>query len=331
MISIFDDTPEDKEGYIVDMLQRGYGWKQIMKECHVSPNTISSVKKKVSGSTYDDSIIQTSKTTKESQAFRLFQQGKSLIDVKIEVDIDSSEVIEYHRRYQELRCADMYNKGYDKVKGNMTPYLHLFDLMNSLGLTPEQVQEQVKYGYELPHLQSIHKNLENQIQFLVSKQCDLDSQLQSMAQQVQQWKNSLQFYDNEIALKSNELVSLCSTINRKKSVIQRLDNNKGYVRIKEASKKETELLLQNNHHLLTDAVSASLEAIRRYPTIRELIFDLVTSDSAALYQQPWMEYHKSQLVQLSEHIYTEIAKQVTNGVVSTIETTKLESNEYVLT
>lgn len=46
MVNPFEQTPAEKEECVLDMLERRYGWNQIMKECHVSPNTISSVKKK---------------------------------------------------------------------------------------------------------------------------------------------------------------------------------------------------------------------------------------------------------------------------------------------
>ena len=34
MINPFEQTPAEKEEYVLDMLQRGYSWPQIMKECH---------------------------------------------------------------------------------------------------------------------------------------------------------------------------------------------------------------------------------------------------------------------------------------------------------
>src|SRR5438093_12729160 len=100
MIDVFEDTPEEKEQYIVDMIQQGYTYKDIMRECHVSPSTISKVRKARFGSTDDDSLMQASKKSKESQAFRLYEQGRSLIDVKIELDISSSEVVDYLKKYQ---------------------------------------------------------------------------------------------------------------------------------------------------------------------------------------------------------------------------------------
>jgi uncharacterized protein YerC len=331
MINVFDDTPEDKEREILDMLERGYGYKQIMKECHVSPVTISKVRKAMLGSTGDDDdSSQSTKTTKESQAFRLFQQGKSIIDTKIELDIESTEVVDYYRKYQELRFLGEFNRAYDSVKGNIAPFLQLFNLMSRLSMTPEQVVEQVKHGDNLPNLQSIHTKMNNQIQDMASKHYYLDSQLQSTAKEVQECKNSLQFYDNECVQKRKEIASLGSEINRKKRVIRMLDNNKGYNRIKECAKQETEGLLQDNRELLTITVSAVLEAIRRYDAIRDLIFEIVTSSSATTCGEPWIQSHKSRLVELSEHIQMEMKEQITNNVIRSFQGTNSES-ETVLT
>jgi hypothetical protein len=235
MVNPFYQTPAEKEECVLDMLDRSYGWNQIMKECHVSQNTISSIKKKYGGTT-DNVDLQSGKTSKESQAFRLFQQGKSLVDVKTEVDIDSADVVEYYRKFQELSGVDMYNKGYDKVKGNITPYLQMFDLMNALGLTPEQVQEQVRYGYHLPNLQSIHTKMNSQIQNMAAKHCYLDSQLDSAAKELQEYKNSLQFYDNECVQKRNEIIRLTAEIRRRKIGIRILKGKALNIREKKAAK-----------------------------------------------------------------------------------------------
>ena len=146
-----------------------------------------------------------------------------------------------------------------------------------------------------------------------------------MAKQVQQYKESLQFYGNEIAVKTNEIISLSSTINRKKRIIQRLDNREGYNRIKKAAEEQTEFLLQNNRELLSIFISIVLEAIRRYPAIRELIFDLLTLGSTTSNQQSWTEYHKSQLVQLGEHIFMEMQQQITKMAIGKIQDKNSES------
>jgi uncharacterized protein YerC len=319
MVNVFDDTPEDKERHIVDILQRGYTYKSIMKECHVSPSTISNVKRAMFGSTDDDNLKQRDPISIETQALKLFKEGKKPIEVATELDIATDYVFVIHERYQRLRNLEGFNSAFEHVEGNIGPYLRLFDLMNGLGMTPEQVAEQVKYSVNLPHLQNIHTKMNNQIHDMASRHCYLDSQLQSTEQQVQQYKNSLQFYDNECTQKINEIKSLCSTIDRKKRVIRWLDNSKGYDRIKEAAEKETKLLLQDNRALLALTVFTVLEAVRKYDATRELIFKIVTSSSATTCGEPWIESHKSRLVELSEQIQMEMTEQLTNGAISNLE------------
>jgi uncharacterized protein YerC len=50
MVNPFELTPAEKEENIREMIRTGYSYPQIMKECHVSPSTISKVKKKLLGS-----------------------------------------------------------------------------------------------------------------------------------------------------------------------------------------------------------------------------------------------------------------------------------------
>lgn len=180
MVNPFEQTPAEKEEYVLDMLARGYSWPQIMKECHVSPNTISSVKKKYSGSAGDSNSIQTSQISKETQAFKLFQQGKSIVDVKMELDIESIDVVEYFRRYQDLRFMGDFNRAYDMLKGKIQPYLHLLNLMNHLGMTPEQVAEQVAYGKNLPFLKTMHSSLSNEIYAMMCQRSYLESNQNNM-------------------------------------------------------------------------------------------------------------------------------------------------------
>ena len=48
---------------------------------------------------------------------------------------------------------------YEHVKGNIKPFLNLFDLMNGLRMTPEGVAQLAGYGIRLPYLGKIFKAL----------------------------------------------------------------------------------------------------------------------------------------------------------------------------
>lgn len=126
--------------------------------------------------------------------------------------------------------------------------------------------------------------------------------------------------------KANELLYLNSEINTKKNVIENLDNDDGYIRIKEAPKNETKLLMQNNKISCAVTLTATLEAIRRYPDNQTLISDIVTSRcySPISNQKPWLESHGPELLQLLQNVQDEMAEQITNVTMSNIQTTKAD-------
>lgn len=71
--------------------------------------------------------------------------------------------------------------------------------------------------------------------------------------------------------------------------------------------------------ILALSVSDALEGIRRYPSIQELMFELLTLGSTTSYQQSCTEVHRMQLVQLSEYIHIEIMEEITRKAIGTVE------------
>jgi hypothetical protein len=322
-INVFEDTPEDKEQYIVEMLQQGYSYKQIMTQWHVSPSSISAVKKKFFGSSDNENLIETSKTSKESQAFRLFQQGKSVVDAKIEFDIDSSDAALYYEKYQELSNFHNFNIAYKEVKGVIVPFFEFFNLTKSLGMTSEKVAEAVKCGNALPQLQTMHSNLSRDVHALEREKMNLDCQIQLMADQKDDYMRELEYNNYQCEMKKKELTSLDSEINLKKAFIQNLDNNEGYNRIKMAAAEQINSVLRDNRLMVPTTISATLESIRLYPENQALIIDLLTSQSSTgWFQQSWTSSHGPQLFHLTQQVQKEIAEQISRMAVTAVETSR---------
>ena len=326
-INVFRETREEKNQKILEMLEEGYTYKSIMTILNVSPDTISNAKKQALGYTEDESLNQIVQSSKESQAFRMFQQGASIVNTKIELDIPSSEVVEYHKKFLELQNCDHFITAYNNVSGNIEPFMNLFNLMNSLGMSPAQVGNAVKYGNALPQLQNNHSTLSNEVRSLRTQKQNLDYQVNSLRNQVENDKKNLDYYRNECGLTRNQISALNSEINTKKTFIQNFDNDKGYLRIREAAAKGTKFLMQDNTELLAYTVSATLEALRRYPYSEELFCDLlVTKDKSALFnKQSPISYHKSELFNLAKQVEEEIAQQITNVTMSNIRARNDES------
>jgi len=327
MINPFEQTPAEKEENVLDMIERGYSYPQIMKSCHVSPNTISSIKQKYFGSVENDNSKSATKMSKETQALKLFGEGKSLFQVATELDIATDYVFVIYQNFLRLRNQEAFISMYEQVKGNIQPFLHLFDLMNGLRLTPADVAQLASYSTRLPYLGNIHSKLCNDMQILESQKRYLVFQLNYALNQIERFKASLEFYYKECEMKRNELLYLDSEIDKKINLIQNFANDDGYVRIKEAAKKETKLLMQKNQVNFAVTLTATLEAIRRYPNNHTLISDIVISRcfSPTSYQKPWLESHGPELLQLMQNVQDEMAEHIAKKSINVLEINHSES------
>lgn len=215
---------------------------------------------------------------------------------------------------------EAFISSYEQVKGNMQPFLHLFDLMNGLGMNPEQVAQQAGYGINLPYLGSIHSALRNEIRAMESYRHNLHSQLNAMTNQIEGYKNSIAYCINEFEQKRNALLALDYQTKNMQNFIQEFDNQEGYQRIKKESTEQTKSIIKNNHLLVSVTLSSTLEAIRRYPYNQQLLYDLSASPGySTSNQQAWMQSHTTQLLQLSQQVQTEIAEQITNVIMNNMQ------------
>jgi len=317
MVNPFEKTPMEKEEYVKDMLQRGYSYSQIMRECHVSPSTISKVRKEFFGGECDGGSKNNGQISKETQALKLFNQGRSLLDVAIELDIPSESVMAMYENFQRLKNMENFISAYNQVKGNIYPFLRLFDLMNCLDMTPEQVAQQVNFGIKLPFLGNMCSELSGRIQSLNWQKQQLGIQLDALQNEIEKGKSAFNFYLNECQAKKNEIVTLGFEIDNQKSLIKRFDNEEGHIRIKEAAKMETKLIMQNIQAVSAVTLSATVEAIRRYPDSQKLFFDIVTSqiDAGPSDQNPQIQSHVPQIRQLIQQVQNEMAERISGIIV----------------
>jgi hypothetical protein len=317
MVNPFEQTPAEKEQCVLDMLESGYGWNLIMKECHVSPNTISSVKKKYSG---DDTSKSARQISKETQALKLFKEGWKPLDIAIELDLEPDSVFQIQKKFYQLIGLDEFNQAYHQINGNLGPFLQIIDSMNRFGMNVEQILDAVKYGNALPYLHNHYIILVNRIRHLEYYGYNLHSQLNSMANQIEDYKSSIEYYANESEKKRIELSVLNYQIKNMQDFIQNFDNQEGYQRIKKESTEQTKSIIKNNPLLMAVTVSSTVEAIRRYPNNQQFFYDLSAHQGySPLSQETWMRSHTTQLLQLSEQVQIEIAEQITKMVVSKIE------------
>ncbi|HEX9319014.1 MAG TPA: hypothetical protein VF884_08775 [Nitrososphaeraceae archaeon] len=74
---------------------------------------------------------------KYNRALQLFEQGKGIFDVAVELHLTYDEVLKIYKDYLKLRNHDKLYKIYQNLGDNIEPFLILHDKMQEGGKTPE--------------------------------------------------------------------------------------------------------------------------------------------------------------------------------------------------
>ena len=74
-----------------------------------------------------------------AQAYRLFSEGKTHIDVAVILNIREPEATQFNLEYWKLSQLDNLNRIYQETNGNISPLIELHRQMKAAGLTVDHV------------------------------------------------------------------------------------------------------------------------------------------------------------------------------------------------
>jgi hypothetical protein len=123
---------KQKEALVLALLEKGESYRDISQKAKVSPNTIKAISNRA-GLDVTTSI--------SSRAFELFSEGKTPLDVAIELKIEAEEAIRLHRQYIILLGCTEFTRIYPQIKDNPWPYVNLVNLIQNAGISGDDVVE----------------------------------------------------------------------------------------------------------------------------------------------------------------------------------------------
>jgi transposase len=97
---------KEKEGLIIDLLNKGHKTREIAKLAHVSNTTVIRIRAKQPRGVNEEQQ-QSDQNKKQlsvpSQAFKLFLEGKPVVRVAIELDLPTDQALKIHSDYLILQ------------------------------------------------------------------------------------------------------------------------------------------------------------------------------------------------------------------------------------
>ena len=131
-------TRQANEMLVLDLYlyyNRDKTYRQIAKEARVCPRDIKTIIDKKA-----KEVELSQSTSISSQAFNLFLQGKTPIQVAIMLNLREPEVHELYKQYWSLQQLDDLYQVYERVKEGIASFVELYRLIQVSGMDLKHVK-----------------------------------------------------------------------------------------------------------------------------------------------------------------------------------------------
>src|ERR671925_1259274 len=135
---------EEKEKMVLDLYyNKGYTYKQLTRELRISPNQIREIIKRHEEK--NDAIANKKKMLSlSSQAYKLFYEGKTNVEVAIKLDLPQEQVTQFCLEYWRLQNQNKLESLYMVTKGRISRLWKLYkELITNRGMSIEAVAKVV--------------------------------------------------------------------------------------------------------------------------------------------------------------------------------------------
>ena len=196
-------------GYILEKGQVNHGIVTIMDDCNNSNNK--------------------SHNEKATQAYKLFSEGKTPVEVAIRLNLSEKEATRFYTEYWRLkRLYNLYHL-YQESKGNLSYILKLCRIAKRQGITADNIEwfvNMVNTGtYNIPDLQKQYTKLQDEVQVIDHQKVVSKAELDNMNNQISILRRTMYQLSATCNDKGNEIAYLQNEIQQLEGYFSGLKNN----------------------------------------------------------------------------------------------------------
>jgi chromosome segregation ATPase len=336
-------TREERERLVLDLYNQGKTYREISKEARISPRDIGVilnklVEEKNGESKEADNVGKQEEEKKQhlsvsTQAYKLFSEGKTPLEVTIALNLRESEATKFCREYWKLKQLYNLSMVYEEIKDDITSFLKLYKLVKAKGIGVQQVVDILAIANnDLPAIEERFKRLRTDVRTLQSQKytCkrnlyQLNNQIASTSRLLNSLRISCERERKEIENLYNEKMRLEAAITEFKS------NNEEYLKIKQAAEENVKTVLTNSKILLNFATASIIESLRRNPELCNFVLNdndttsygsnYLSLMSSGQQQQQSFNYLNDSIctaviLEEAQKLYNELTTKLTNEVMT---------------
>jgi DNA-binding transcriptional regulator GbsR (MarR family) len=126
---------------IIRLRQEGKTYREISKILHVSPSQISAALKEFEGTD--------TKPSMQTQAYRMFLDGKRPIDVAIALGLGNDQTTKLWKEYLGLTGHPVLLKIEEELGTNFKPFFNMYNMIKKRKLTLEDIEKGIKRARDI--------------------------------------------------------------------------------------------------------------------------------------------------------------------------------------
>ena len=255
-------TRQAKELLVLDLYyNQDKTYRQIAKEAKICPRDIKTILDK------KEKEVELSKSTSiSSQAFNLFLQGKTPIQVAITSNLKEQEVHEFYRQYLSLQQLHELYQVYEKIKDGVGPFVELYRLIEASGMDLKHVKRLLEVANgELPRVQEMYENLLSDVMNLNQKKRNAEADILKLTDHIIYLRNTSIYQRLECEKLESEKSRLYLKKIRLESAIKDLQTSQEYTKIEMIVKQQVNKIIRDDKQLLKFAFEAIIESLLNNP------------------------------------------------------------------
>ncbi|HZD36362.1 MAG TPA: hypothetical protein VE130_14260 [Nitrososphaeraceae archaeon] len=210
-----------------------------------------------------------------TKAYKLFSEGKSPLQVSIELNLRAPEVKTLYKEYWELRRMRSLAKLYDEIGDRgISSFLQLHRSCKAQQISNEQIiQFLTIYGNDLPMIKRQYDDVDCRLQALLSQTYRNEKEFEDINIRISMSLNLLQPIQAKCEKAERERNSLAIQKLRLLNFISEFKNNNSmFTKIERFIQEKVNVILRNNMKLLELSLMSALKAFKDDPNTYTYLF-----------------------------------------------------------
>jgi hypothetical protein len=324
-------TRQERERAVLDLYHnQGKSVREIAKEARMSFRDIGAIlnkadedKKVEQGQHQDGAGIDQRQLSTAIQAYKLFSEGKTPIEVAVALNARESEISRFYKEYLKLNQMQDLNVVYHELRGDIIPFLRLYKLARAACMSEQHVVNLLKVVNDnLPAVEHRYESLKQEVNSLETRKLNSNKDLHDLRNRILDLRKSLDICVLTYKQQAEKLADLRAKKMALEDLVNRFENNnEEYLKIHQTVKDKVGSTLSDGKGLLRLALYSLIESIRNEPVkFSSLVY---SSNSISLpgqqqyisSQDCFIEYSTSMIVQEAEKLYNTLVKDLVNEAI----------------